>query len=142
MKREKNPANHTAHLPVAEMVLEASKTLMEWNGFSLQVTKKYVGTNYKCDVAKHPEGSGKESSPGSFKLAVKEAAWKKAVKKPAAAKKTTTAAKNSAGEKMTAAAKTIKEGWCLEEGKGCHSEEAESHQAVEGRGQEAQDPEA
>lgn len=113
-KGEKKPAKPAAHPPVAEMVLAAITTLKERNGSSLQAIKKYVATTYKCDAAKlsifirkalvkgvekgtftQRKGTG---ATGSFKLAVKEAAPKKAVaKKPAAAKKT--------GEKKTAAAK-------------------------------------
>ncbi|KAL1380667.1 hypothetical protein pipiens_014025 [Culex pipiens pipiens] len=121
-KGEKKPAKPAAHPPVAEMVLAAITTLKERNGSSLQAIKKYVATTYKCDAAKlsifirkalvkgvekgtftQRKGTG---ATGSFKLAVKEAAPKKAVaKKPAAAKKTKTAAAKKPAKKAAAAAK-------------------------------------
>lgn len=52
VKGEKKPAKPATHPPVAEMVLSAITTLKERNGSSLQAVKKYIGANYKCDVAK------------------------------------------------------------------------------------------
>nr|XP_029732076.1 histone H1-like [Aedes albopictus] len=94
------------------MVLAALKNLKERKGSSLQAIKKYIGANYKCDVAKlsifirkalkagvekgtfvQTKGSG---ASGSFKLKDnKAAAEKKPWKKP----------KKAAGEKKKAAKK-------------------------------------
>ncbi|XP_055645303.1 histone H1-like [Toxorhynchites rutilus septentrionalis] len=109
----KKPKKSATHPPVNEMVLAAIKTLKERNGSSLQAIKKYIGANYKCDVAKlstfikkslksgvekgnlvQTKGSG---ASGSFKIKSKD-------KKPEGEKKPkkTTAAKKPTGEKKVA----------------------------------------
>ncbi|XP_055628792.1 histone H1B-like [Toxorhynchites rutilus septentrionalis] len=109
-KKPKKPATHP---PVNEMVLAAIKTLKERNGSSLQAIKKYIGANYKCDVAKlstfikkslksgvekgslvQTKGSG---ASGSFKIKSKD-------KTPAGEKKPkkTAAGKKPSGEKKVA----------------------------------------
>lgn len=112
--KAKAKAKPAARPSAAKMVLAAITNLKERNGSSLQAIKKYIGVNFKCDVAKlsvfirkalvngvekgtftQCKGTG---ASGSFKLAVKEAAPKKA-KTAAGAKKTTVAPKSPAGQK-------------------------------------------
>ncbi|XP_029724353.2 late histone H1-like [Aedes albopictus] len=118
-KKPKKPATHP---PANEMVLAALKNLKERKGSSLQAVKKYIGANYKCDVAKlsifirkalkagvekgtfvQTKGSG---ASGSFKLKDKKAAAEKKPKKAAGEKKK--AAKKPAAKKATGEKKVKK----------------------------------
>lgn len=116
--KPKKPKAAKTHPPVADMVVNAVKTLKERGGSSLQAIKKFLAAQYKVDVEKLApfikkylksavakgqllQTKGKGAS-GSFKLPTaskKEAAPKKAVK-PATAKP-----KKAAGEKKKPVAK-------------------------------------
>ena len=119
--KPKKPKAASTHPPVAQMVNAAIKNLKERKGSSLAAIKKYIGANYKCDVAKlapfirkylkkasddgrlvHTKGTG---ATGSFKLPAKEKAEKpKKAKKPKAAKpKKPKAAKPKKAKKPKAA---------------------------------------
>lgn len=112
-KAAKAPVKKPDHPPVATMVPAAITALKDRKGSSLAAIKKYIGANYKVDVAKlapfirrflkkavadgklnQVKGSG---ASGSFKM-VKVVAEKKA-KKPAAKKP---AAKKPAAKKPAA----------------------------------------
>ncbi|KAG5677667.1 hypothetical protein PVAND_007404 [Polypedilum vanderplanki] len=117
--KPKKPKAPRTHPPVADMCLNAIKTLKERGGSSLQAIKKFVAAQYKADVEKLApfikkylksavakgqlvQTKGKGAS-GSFKLPT--AAKKEKVekpKKPAGEKKAKTAA---AKPKKAAAAK-------------------------------------
>nr|XP_029714984.1 histone H1-like [Aedes albopictus] len=123
----------STHPPVKEMVMAAIMHLKERKGSSLQAVKKYIGTNYECDVLRlntfilkalksgvekgtlvQTKGTG---ASGSFKLKDKKASVekkpnkavggkKKAVKKVADEKKSVS--KKATGEKKTKGAKAAK----------------------------------
>ncbi|XP_055622659.1 histone H1-like [Toxorhynchites rutilus septentrionalis] len=48
----KKPKKLATHPPVSEMVESAIKSMKERNGSSLYAIKKYIDTQYKCDVVK------------------------------------------------------------------------------------------
>ena len=128
-KAAKAPVKKPDHPPVATMVPAAITALKDRKGSSLAAIKKYIGANYKVDVAKlapfirrflkkavadgklaQTKGSG---AAGSFKIAKVEAEKKpkkvkktpkKAAKKPAA-KKTPKKAKKPAAKKEKKAKK-------------------------------------
>ncbi|XP_029714984.2 histone H1 [Aedes albopictus] len=126
----------STHPPVKEMVMAAIMHLKERKGSSLQAVKKYIGTNYECDVLRlntfilkalksgvekgtliQTKGTG---ASGSFKLKDKKAPVekkpnkavgekKKAVKKVADEKKVKkSVSKKATGEKKTKGAKAAK----------------------------------
>ena len=122
--KAKKPVKKPDHPPVASMVNSAITNLKDRKGSSLAAIKKYIGSNYKVDVAKlapfirrylkkavadgklnQVKGSG---ASGSFKLnkaaeekpkKVKKAVKKPAAKKPAAKKTPKKAAKKPATKK-------------------------------------------
>lgn len=123
-KKTSKVAKKPEHPPVASMVNAALTNLKERKGSSLAAIKKYIGANYKVDVARlapfirrylkkavtdgkinQTKGSG---ASGSFKLnKVTEEKKPKVAKKPKAATKKP-AAKKPAAKKATTAKKTPK----------------------------------
>ena len=120
-KKKSAPATHP---PCSEMIVAAITNLKERNGSSLQAIKKYIASNYKCDVAKlapHIRKSltagvangklvqtkGKGAS-GSFKVSTAAKPAKKAAKKKPAKKPAKKAAKPKKAAKKPAAKKAKK----------------------------------
>ncbi|XP_065089480.1 histone H1-gamma, late-like [Ochlerotatus camptorhynchus] len=119
----KHPAKTVTHPPASEMVLAAVTALDQRKGSSLQAIKKYITTNYQCDLAKlniflrkalingvergilfQTKGSG---AKGSFRLQEQKPRKKKITKKQAAEKKAKKlAAKAAAGAEATTPSKT------------------------------------
>ena len=122
--KAKKPAKKADHPSTAAMVVAAITALKDRKGSSLAAIKKYIGANYKVDVAKlapfvrrflkkavadgklaQVKGTG---ASGSFKLAKVEKVKKvKKVKKPVVkkAKKVKKAAKKPAAKKVKKAKK-------------------------------------
>merc|ERR1712026_527190 len=129
----KKPKAKPTHPPTSAMIAAAIKALKERNGSSLQAIKKYIATNYKCDVVKLAPFIRKALKKGvtdkklvqvkaSYKLAkeekkpkAKKPAAKKAkkpakkvAKKPAAAKKSPKKVAAKKSPKKVAAKKSPK----------------------------------